>query len=67
METSSSPETKYNLKKIVDEYCSKHGSFNPNKSSPNVFMNKLELRLKQYYNLFNSRNLPKKNKQYTSF
>ena len=53
-------ETKVSFKSIVDEYCSKRGSFNPNKSSPNIFMNKLELRLKQYYNLFNARNLRKK-------
>ena len=51
------PEIQQSLKKIVDEYCSKRGSFNPNKPSPNIFMKKLELRLKQYYNLFNSQNL----------
>ena len=51
------PEIQVSFKKIVDEYCSKRGSFNPNKPSPNIFMKKLELRLKQYYNLFNSQNL----------
>jgi len=51
------PEIQQSFKKIVDEYCSKRGSFNPNKPSPNIFMKKLELRLKQYYNLFNSQNL----------
>ena len=54
------PEIQQNFKKIVDEYCSKRGSFNPTKSSPNIFMKKLELRLKQYYNLFNSQNLRRK-------
>ena len=51
------PEIQHSFKKIVDEYCSKRGSFNPNKQSPNIFMKKLEIRLKQYYNLFNSQNL----------
>ena len=57
MECRPSPEMTNNFKKIVDEYCSKRGSFNPNKPSPNIFMKKLEFRLKAYYNLFNSRNL----------
>ena len=60
MEALPSPETKNNLKRIIDECSLKRGSFNPNKPSPNIFMKKLELRLKQYYNLFNSRNLRKK-------
>lgn len=60
METFPSPEIQYRFKTIIDEYCSKRGSFNPNKHSPNIFMKKLEQRLSQYYNLFNSRNLRKK-------
>jgi len=61
MEASSpATETQYYLKKIINEYGSKRGSFNPNKSSPNIFMKNLELRLKQYYNLLTARNSRKK-------
>ena len=35
-------------------------AFNPDKSSPNIFMRKLESRLKQYYNLLSARNSRKK-------
>ena len=60
MENISSPEITYSFQRIIDEYCSQRAFFNPNKPSPNFFMKKLELRLKQYYNLFNSRNVRKK-------
>lgn len=35
---------------ILKEYKQKQSSFNPNKRSPNLFLNKLELRMKNYYN-----------------
>ena len=38
------------LKSILKEYQQKQSSFNPNKRSPNMFLNKLELRMKSYYN-----------------
>ena len=60
METASSQEKTYYPKKIIDEYCLKMSSFNPDKGSPNIFMKKLESRLKQYYNLLTSRNSRKK-------
>ncbi len=60
METVSSPEKKQYPKTIIDEYCSKMSSFNPDNGSPNIFMRKLESRLKQYYNLLTSRNSRKK-------
>ena len=31
-------------------------SFNPKGKSPNLFVNKLEYRMKQYYDLYNSKN-----------
>ena len=60
METSSSKEMDNYFKTIINEYCLKKGSFNPNKNSPNIFMRKLESRLKQYYNLLSARNSCKK-------
>ena len=39
-----------NLEKIISEYRITQNNFNPNKNSPpNSFMNKLELRMKHYY------------------
>ena len=35
--------------KILDEYELKQNNFNPNKPSPNRFMNKLKIRMKLYY------------------
>ena len=35
METASSQEKTYYPKKIIDEYCLKMSSFNPDKGSPN--------------------------------
>ena len=50
-------KTKKNLiKKIINEYKMKMNSFNPKGDSPNFFVNKLEHRMKQYYNLYNSKN-----------
>lgn len=34
---------------ILDEYELKQNNFNPNKPSPNRFMNKLKIRMKLYY------------------
>ena len=43
-----------NFDKIIEFY-QKENIFNPNKGSPNKFINKLEYRMKQYYNvLYNS-------------
>ena len=67
METLSSKEAKHGVKTIINEYCLKKGSFNPNKSSPNIFMRKLESRLKQYYNLLSVRNSRKKKINYIFF
>jgi hypothetical protein len=33
----------------LKEYCLKQNSFNPAKGSPNLFMSKLEFRIKNYY------------------
>lgn len=39
-----------NLNKIISEYRLTQNNFNPDKSSPpNRFMDKLEIRMKQYY------------------
>ena len=35
---------------IIFEYSLNRGKFNPIKNSPNYFCNKLELRMKTYYN-----------------
>lgn len=37
------------LESIFEEYALKKNKFNPDKTSPNQFLNKLELRMKQYY------------------
>ena len=44
------------IEKIINEYKIKMNSFNPKGNSPNFFVNKLEYRMKQYYNLYNSKN-----------
>ena len=41
-------------KEIVAEYRLKMNSFFPNNKSPNFFVKKLEYRMKQYYNVYNS-------------
>ncbi len=35
---------------ILEEYCLKRNSFNPAHPSPNIFIGKLEYRMKKYYN-----------------
>ena len=38
------------INELIQEYCLKRGQFNPKKNSPNRFCNKLEFRMKRYYN-----------------
>jgi len=38
------------ISSVIQEYCLKRGQFNPKKTSPNRFCNKLEYRMKSYYN-----------------
>ena len=46
---------------LIKEYCLKRGQFNPKKPSPNRFCNKLEYRMKSYYNtLYNLSSSPPK-------
>tara|TARA_B110000967_G_scaffold204335_1_gene246632 strand:+ start:716 stop:910 length:195 start_codon:yes stop_codon:yes gene_type:complete len=40
---------KLRLKTIIEEYSLKQNSFNPKKPSPNIFIKKLEIRMKMYY------------------
>ncbi len=40
------------LDDIQSEYCLKRNNFDPDGPSPNLFINKLELRMKAYYNSF---------------
>lgn len=43
------------LDNIINEYCLKRNSFYPTNPSPNIFIGKLEFRMKKYYNnLYNS-------------
>jgi len=35
---------------VIEEYCLKRSRFNPKKTSPNRFCNKLEYRMQSYYN-----------------
>ena len=43
------------LEDILEEYCLKRNSFNPTHPSPNIFIGKLEYRMKKYYkNLYKS-------------
>ena len=44
------------IKKIINEYKIKINSFNPKGDSPNFFVNKLQYRMKQYYDLYSSKN-----------
>ena len=53
------PRIKHSLRKrqntdlldnIINEYCLKRNSFHPANPSPNMFIGKLELRMKRYYN-----------------
>tara|TARA_Y100000589_G_C27089587_1_gene603292 strand:- start:632 stop:841 length:210 start_codon:yes stop_codon:yes gene_type:complete len=45
------------IKKILNEYKIKMNSFHPKDTSPNHFVNKLEYRMNQYYNLYKSKNI----------
>lgn len=48
---------KKNLEKIISEYRITQNNFNPNKNSPpNSFMNKLEQRMKYYYQNSSNKN-----------
>ena len=38
------------ISSVIQEYCLKRSRFNPKKTSPNRFCNKLEYRMKSYYN-----------------
>lgn len=40
----------HSLEDIIKEYCLKRNSFNPEQPSPNFFIDKLEVRMKRYYN-----------------
>lgn len=44
------PKDNDNLGNIIEEYCLKRNSFNPARPSPNLFIGKLEVRMRQYYN-----------------
>ena len=44
-----SPKNKKNAEQIFEEYSLKKGKFDPNSTSPNEFIKKLELRMKNYY------------------
>ena len=52
------------LEDIISEYCLKRNTFNPQSPSPNIFVTKLERRMRMYYNsLYNS---SKRRKVYSS-
>tara|TARA_A100001011_G_C14165933_1_gene780295 strand:- start:159 stop:365 length:207 start_codon:yes stop_codon:yes gene_type:complete len=53
---SKKSQKNYKVKKIINEYKLKMNSFYPNNKSPNLFVNKLEYRMKQYYDLYKSTN-----------
>ena len=38
------------ISSVMQEYCLKRSRFNPKKTSPNRFCNKLEYRMQSYYN-----------------
>ena len=52
---STNTDNNKNLKKIINEYRLKMNSFNPKDNSPNLFINKLEYRMKYYYGLYKSK------------
>ena len=52
-----SPKNKKKAEDIFSEYSLKKSNFDPKNTSPNEFLKKLELRMKNYYNDYvNSRN-----------
>jgi hypothetical protein len=54
-QTKKSKKYQKGTKEIIKEYKFKMNSFYPGKDSPNIFVNKLEYRMKQYYNLYKSK------------
>ena len=55
------PSIKVILDEIREEYCLKQNQFNPKGASPNIFVSKLQWRMRTYYkDLYNSRNVAKK-------
>ncbi len=42
------------VENIQNEYCLKRSQFNPHHPSPNLFCNRLEIRMKAYYNTFHN-------------
>jgi len=60
-ETQHPTKGKRKMNSIIEEYISKQNLFNPHKPSPNKFINKLEYRMKSYYNdMYNTLILNKK-------
>ena len=59
--TINNKKTNNKNNKILIEYDEKRDNFDPTSKSPNVFVNKLELRMQKYYNLlYKSNNSIKK-------
>ena len=50
LKTKNKSKNSIILNNILQEYCLKRNTFDPNKPSPNKFVKKLHLRMKQYYN-----------------
>jgi len=50
LKTKFNKQKKNALKEIFNEYSLKRNNFNPTASSPNKFVDKLQLRMKLYYN-----------------
>ena len=48
--TTHSKKGKTKIELIIKEYISKQNLFDPHKNSPNKFLDKLEYRMKSYYN-----------------
>ncbi len=51
-----SPKNKKKAEDIFSEYGLKKSNFDPKQTSPNEFIKKLELRMKNYYSIYSSRN-----------
>ena len=50
LKTKFNKQKKNALKEIFNEYSLKRNNFNPTDHSPNKFVDKLQLRMKLYYN-----------------
>ncbi len=50
LKTKFNKQKKNALKEIFNEYSLKRNNFNPTGTSPNKFVDKLQLRMKLYYN-----------------